>query len=283
MTAPRGRASPIGSGTMRLTIGAHVDQQDPVAEAAARGADIVQFFLGDPQSWKKPETRYAGGAAALKAAAEEAGIGLYVHAPYVINVASTNNRIRIPSRKLLQQTVTEAAAVGARGVIVHGGHVTADDDPAQGFDNWRKCIDGLKLDVPILIENTAGGNNAMTRYIEAIELLWAAIGDSVNIAHVGFCLDTCHAHAGGLGLGTVVDDIRGITGRIDLVHCNDSRDAAGSGADRHTGLGTGQIDPDDLLAVVRDAGAPAILETPGSGHVAEIAWLRESLAEGDNK
>ena len=67
------------------------------------------------------------------------------------------------------------------------------------------------------------------------------------------------------------------------MHCNDSRDAAGSGADRHTGLGTGQIDPDDLLAVVRDAGAPVILETPGSGHVAEIAWLRESLTEGDNK
>ena len=41
--------------------------------------------------------------AALKAAAEAAGVDLYVHAPYPINVAATNNRIRIPGRKLLQQ------------------------------------------------------------------------------------------------------------------------------------------------------------------------------------
>ena len=257
-----------------LQFGAHVDQHDPIAEAAARGADIVQFFLGDPQSWKKPLAQYPGGAEALREAAAAAGVGLYIHAPYIINVASTNNRIRIPSRKLLQQTVTEAAAVGARGVIVHGGHVSADDDPAVGYDNWRKAVDGLKLEVPILIENTAGGNNAMARRLEAIRGVWDAISASTNIDSVGFCLDTCHAHAGGLDLGTVVDDIRGITGRIDLVHCNDSRDVAGSGVDRHTGLGNGNIARDDIATIVRQAGAPVILETPSDGHVAEIEWLR---------
>ena len=37
-------------------IGAHVDQDDPLAEAAAREADLVQFFLGDPQGWKAPSS-----------------------------------------------------------------------------------------------------------------------------------------------------------------------------------------------------------------------------------
>ena len=46
---------------------------------------------------------------------------------------------------------------------------------------------------------------------------------------VGFCLDTCHAHAGGNDLA-VVERVRAITGRIDLVHANDSRDAFDSGA-----------------------------------------------------
>ncbi len=257
-----------------MQIGAHVGQEDPIAEAKARGADIVQIFLGEPQSWKKPQAQYPGGAEALRSAAEEAGVGLYVHAPYIINVASTNNRIRIPSRKLLQQSVTEAAAVGARGVIVHGGHVTADDEPEKGYDNWRKAVDGLKLEVPILIENTAGGNNAMARRLEAIQGVWEAISISDNIDSVGFCLDTCHAHAAGLDLSTVVDDIRGITGRIDLLHCNDSRDVAGSGADRHTGLGNGHIGVNDIAAIVREAAAPVILETPGDGHAAEIGWLR---------
>ena len=80
---------------------------------------------------------------------------------------------------------------------------------------------------------------------------------------VGFCLDTCHAHAGGNALETVVDDVRRITGRIDLVHCNDSRDDFDSGADRHANLGQGKIDPDLLAAVVRDAGCPGDAGDPG--------------------
>ena len=75
-----------------------------------------------------------------------------------------------------------------------------------------------------------------------------------------------------------LEQIRGITGRIDLVHANDSRDAAGSGADRHTSLGAGQIPADELADVIRAAGAPVMLETPGQDlHAADLAWLREHL------
>ena len=70
-----------------LRIGAHVDQVDPLAEAAARGADLVQFFLGDPQGWKGPRSPTPGVRAALRAAAEAADLDLYVHAPYRLNVA----------------------------------------------------------------------------------------------------------------------------------------------------------------------------------------------------
>src|SRR5690349_11689929 len=262
---------------MTIPIGAHVDQTDPIAEAKARGTTVVQFFLGDPQGYKGPEFAYAGGAEALRADAEAAGVGLYVHAPYIVNVATTNNRIRIPSRKLLQQHVDAAASIGARGLIVHGGHVNKDDDPAKGFDNWRKAIEAVDLKLPLLIENTAGGDNAMTRYLDRIAAVWDAISTTEQFDLVGLCLDTCHAHAGGNALETVVDDVRAVTGRIDLVHCNDSRDAFDSGADRHTSLGAGKVDPDLLAAVVRDAGAPVVLETPGpaDAHLADIEWLRE--------
>ncbi len=267
----------------QLKIGAHVDQSDPVAEGLARGADLVQFFLGDPQSYRGPEIRYDGGAAGLRAAAEEAGIDLYVHAPYLINVATTNNRIRIPSRKLLQQHVDAAAEIGAKALVVHGGHVgNAGDDAAlveKGFDNWRKAIEATDLKLPLLIENTAGGDNAMARRLDRLGRVWEAISAAEGFEQVGFCLDTCHAHAGGNDLRTVVEQVRAITGRIDLVHANDSRDAFDSGADRHTNFGAGHIDPDELAAVVRDAGAPAVCETPGGPeeHRADFAWLRSRL------
>jgi deoxyribonuclease-4 len=76
-----------------------------------------------------------------------------------------------------------------------------------------------------------------------------------------------------------VERVRAITGRIDLVHANDSRDAFDSGADRHTSFGSGKIDPDELAAVVREAGAPVVCETPGpaSAHRADFEWLRSRL------
>ncbi|HEY7718203.1 MAG TPA: deoxyribonuclease IV [Pedococcus sp.] len=262
-----------------VPLGAHVDQADPIGAARDRGADLSQFFLGDPQGYKGPEWEYPGGPDALRAAAEEAGVDLYVHAPYLVNVATTNNRIRIPSRKLLQQHVDAAAAIGAKGLIVHGGHVNKADDPEKGFDNWRKAVEATDLKVPLLIENTAGGDNAMARQLDRIARLWEAISGAEGFDRVGFCLDTCHAHAAGNDLTTVVERVRAITGRIDLVHCNDSRDAFDSGADRHTNLGAGLIDPEVLAAVVRSAGAPVVVETPGGleGQAADLDWLRARL------
>ena len=262
--------------TAGLIVGAHAEG-DPVAYARAGGFAIAQTFIGDPQAWKGHAVAHPGGAAGLRADAEASGVGLYVHAPYVINVATTNNRIRIPSRQMLARQLKLATEVGARGVIVHGGHVGAKDDPAVGFDNWRKAVEGLDITVPLLIENTAGGANAMARHLDRIARLWEAISQADGFDNVGFCLDTCHAHAAGIEASEVVDAVRAITGRIDLVHLNDSRDAFGSGADRHAPLGEGMCDPDALVAIAREAGAPVILETPGdlASHVAQVAWLRE--------
>jgi deoxyribonuclease-4 len=117
-----------------MRIGAHVDSTDPLAEAAARDADVVQFFLSDPQGWKAPLPR--PDADTLRSSE----IDIYIHAPYLINVATTNNRIRIPSRKNLLNHADAAATVGAKGLIVHGGHMNTGDDPQIGFDNWRKMF-----------------------------------------------------------------------------------------------------------------------------------------------
>lgn len=260
-------------------IGGHVDTADAVAQAAARGADIAQISLGDPKSWKKPVCDFPGGSLALREAAGEAGLTLVVHSAFVINVASLNNRIRIPSRKLLQQTLDVAAEVGAMGVVVHGGHVRAGEPIEKGQDNWRKAIDGLEMSVPLFVENTAGGDNAMARFLERLSGTWEAIGAASGHEDVGFCLDTCHAFAAGLDMTSLVDDVRGITGRIDLVHANDSQGADGSGRDRHANLGEGQCGADTLVDVIRAAEAPVVVETPGDAEsqARDIAWLREHL------
>src|SRR5260370_40887737 len=112
----------------------------------------------------------------------------------------------------------------------------------------------------------------MARRLARLARLWDEIGE----LEPGFCLDTCHAHAGGEELADLVDRVKAITGRIDLVHANDSRDPFGSGADRHANFGSGQIDTDAIVAVCAAAGAPIIVETPGgaAGQGADIAFLR---------
>jgi deoxyribonuclease-4 len=265
-------------------IGVHVGpaqgedgQQDdggPLARAAEMDADGVQVFLADPQGWTAPAPR--ADAEALRGG----DLMIVVHAPYVLNVATTNNRIRIPSRKLLAAHATAAAAIGARALVVHGGHVLAKDEPAVGVDNWRKTFarqaDEGGFGLPVLVENTAGGGNAMARDLDALGRLWEGIGEF----GAGFVLDTCHAWAAGWDLGTAVDDVRAVTGRVDLVHLNNSRDPAGSSRDRHAPLTGGEIPVELLVAVARAADCPVVLETPGdaAAHAEEIAYLRDALA-----
>jgi deoxyribonuclease-4 len=249
-----------------IGVGAHVDPRQPVAEALARGADLVQIFLSDPQSWHKPPPR----SDARELAASP--IPIYVHAPYLINVVAEASRIRIPSRRILQETCDAASEIGAVAVVVHGGHLTGEGELSDTYPRWRKALQELDTTIPVLIENTAGGDNAVVRRVESIANLWKEIGD----LNPGFVLDTCHAWAGGEPGDELVGRILEATGRIDLIHCNDSRDGFDSRRDRHANLGHGEMPLDLLATVVEEAQAPVVVETPGGvdDHIADIAFVR---------
>ena len=202
---------------------------------------------------------------------------LYVHAPYLINVCSPRNNVRYGSRKILQQTCDAAAEVGAAAVIVHAGH--AEDGIAEGVGRWPRTLEMLESEVPVYIENTAGGENAVARRFDALERLWDAVTKAKTDVEIGFCFDTCHAHAAGEELSDAVERVLAIVGRIDLLHANDSRDPAGTGADRHANLGKGEIGVDALSAMIRAAGPPVVVETPAARKEmrADIEFVRKAL------
>jgi len=254
-------------------VGAHLGREQPLAEARALGADCVQIFLSDPQSFRKPPPR---------ADAEElrsSPVPVYVHAPYLINVCSPRNNVRYGSRKILQETCEAAAEIGAAAVIVHAGH--AEDGLEEGIGRWSRTLEMLRSPVPVLIENTAGGENAVARRFDALARLWDAVASHPGENRVGFCFDTCHAHAAGEDLDGAVERVLAIVGRIDLLHANDSRDPPGTGADRHANLGRGRIGAEALRAMIRAAGAPVVCETPGTADDmrADLAFVREALGQ----
>jgi deoxyribonuclease-4 len=258
----------------KILVGAHVGQERPLEAAAAVGAESVQIFLGKPSGWQKPPPR--DDADELR----DSVLPIYVHAQYRINVCSPANNIRYGARKMLAQQCEAAGAIGADALIVHPGH--AEDGIEEGVKRWKRTLEMLESPVPVWLENTAGGKNAVARRVDAIELLWEEVQAADTDIDVGFCFDTCHAHAAGEDLSDVVQRIRAITGRIDLVHANDSRDPPGTGADRHARLGDGKIDPDGLRAMIAAAGAagaPILIETPGprAGMQADLAYIRGVL------
>jgi deoxyribonuclease-4 len=252
-------------------VGAHVSPRQPLKAAERIGANCVQIFLSDPQGWKKPPPR--------KDAAElrDSPMPLYVHAPYLVNVCSPRSNVRYGSRKILQQTCDAAADVGAAAVIVHGGH--AEDGIAEGFGRWSRTLEMLRSEVPVYIENTPGGENAVARRFDALAKLWAAVAKAKTDVEIGFCFDTCHAHAAGEELSDAIERVRAIVGRIDLLHANDSRDPPGTGADRHANLGKGQIGADVLREMIKAGGPPVVVETPGGTREmrADVAFVRDAL------
>jgi len=183
--------------------------------------------------------------------------------------------VRIPSRKLLAQTVEASALIGAKGVVVHGGSVGADEEVDVGFERWFKALDSFDVTVPVLVENTAGKGNTVMQNLDNYGPLWSAIGDF----NVGVCLDTCHTWAAGADLATAVERVTQFTGGIDLIHGNDSKDPFGSHRDRHANFGKGEIPAELILSTIREANAPVVVETPGGAEdqAADIAWLRDHL------
>lgn len=255
-----------------LLVGAHVPNGDPGTEAERRGANCVQVFLSNPRGWRPPRVR--ADADDLRAS----GLPLWAHAPYLVNLASADAAVRERSAESLAATCAAAEAIGARGVVVHGGSVGAGGELAAGRARWRAALERLESPVPVLIENTAGGDGSLARDVEGMARLWEAL-DGVEQA-LGWCFDTCHAHAAGEELGDVIERLVAEVGAIDLIHANDSKDPFGSRRDRHERLGEGMIGPDVLADLLRAGAAPVICETPGDAddHATDVAWARAALA-----
>src|SRR5204862_3636486 len=156
-----------------------------------------------------------------------------------------------------------------------------EDGTAEGVGRWPRTLEILESEVPVYIENTAGGDNAVARRFDALARLWEAVGKAKTAVEVGFCFDTCHAHAAGEELSDAVERVRAIVGRIDLLHANDSRDPPGTGADRHANLGKGTMGSDVLAAMIKAAGPPVVCETPGTDKDmrADLAFVREALGQ----
>ncbi|MFG1923884.1 deoxyribonuclease IV [Cryptosporangium sp. NPDC048952] len=276
-------------------LGAHVPASGGLAKRAIPyveriRANTLQVFVSNPRGWALAPGVPAQDAKFAAWVAEQ-GVPVFIHATFLVNLGSNVEATVEKSVASLRHAVARGRVIGARGVVFHAGSSLATERRAEAYAQLRAhllpLLDELTPDDPdLLVEPTAGGGFALASRIDDLGEYYAAVD---NHPRLRVCLDTCHAHAAGHDLSepggltkvldTLVDTVG--TGRLALVHANDSRDPAGSLRDRHETLGRGTIGAHAFGALFTHpaaAGVPVVVETPsdddGIGHAADIGLLR---------
>ena len=269
-------------------IGAHVPVAGGLATvglryAATVGAKAIQVFVSNPRGWALTTSDPAQDAAFARRAA----VPVYVHASYLVNLASPDPLTAERSAASLRHALRRGAQIGARGVVVHTGSAVGGDKAAalrQVRELLLPVLDEIGERGPdLLLESMAsqGGTlcAAVTDYGPYLEALdWHP--------RAGVCLDTCHVYAAGHDLrapGGVAGMLGALqaaagAGRLKLVHANDSKDGCGSRRDRHENIAAGHIGKEPFRELLRHpltADVPFIVETPGpaAAHARDIAML----------
>jgi deoxyribonuclease-4 len=261
-------------------VGAHIFVAGGLAKvglpyAREIGAEVVQVFVSNPRGWA-PAAGDPLQDKAFRDGCGEANIGVYVHAPYLINFGSPTPATLEKSAESLRHSIRRGREIGARGVVVHAGCEVVgngyDNAIAQVRERLRPVVGDLRDDDPdVLVELTAGGRGSLCASPEALPAYLSALDDHPK---VGVCVDTCHAMAAGHdiaapgGLRSFLSSVvkHAGRGRLRLVHANDSKDPVGSGRDRHEVIGKGTIGKDafrELFVHPAMKAVPVLMETPG--------------------
>lgn len=241
--------------------------------AEAVGCNTLQIFSHNPRGWEV-KTIDEESISSFKSLRLKLDISpVFVHASYLINMASKNILLRKKSIDLLVTEMNRADAIGAEYVILHTGSAAAEDAAIA-----RKRVIVALNDVSLmgrwktglLIENTAGERGDISSHIKDL----AEILNGVKKPLIaGVCFDTCHAYtagydiSGGKGMRSLLQEMETnmVLDKIKLIHLNDSKGDIGSHIDRHEHIGIGKIGTEGLARFINFgllADIPLILETP---------------------
>jgi deoxyribonuclease-4 len=263
-----------------MLIGAHVSSGGGLDRAVERGEEIgaesIQIFNQSPRMWR-PTSYTDDDFAAFRARLDASPIeSAFIHAVYLINVASDDKEVRRKSLESLTHALMVGDAIGAGGVVLHPGS-SKGQKPGPAFKRLGGAVKEALTRTArccLLFEDTAGAGFTIGRTFEELARVIELSGSGERL---GVCLDSCHLLASGYEvrepkpLAAVVDEFGRAVGieRLRVLHLNDSASALGSNRDRHATLGDGEIGLDGLrvfLGERRFAKLPVLLETGPDGH-----------------
>lgn len=256
-----------------------------VPRALKLGCETIQFFSRSPRSWKECLIRDEE-VTAFRGALKGSGIEpLFLHAPYLLNLATGDRQLYKRSIEYLRDEMVQAERLGAHYVVVHAGNrmstreETACRRVSQGITT---VLGGVENSVIILIENTAGQGTEIGYSFSQLNSIVEGVRQQER---VGICLDTAHAFAAGYdiskkkGVNDMVTEVDAVMGldRLKVLHLNDTRSSCGSRADRHWHIGKGSIGLAGFKHIVNHkllGHLPGIMETPKKSPVDDVRNMK---------
>ena len=268
-----------------MPFGAHMSIAGGVSRAFARGRQVgcetMQIFCKNERQWEaQPLTEEE--IAAFHAEHARSGIDpVFVHAAYLINLASPDPARWERSMTACADELERCARLGVPYLVLHpGSHMGSGEEAglvrvATALN--RLFASGAGAGTVVLLETTAGQGTALGHRFEHLARLYEL---SDYEQRLGICVDTCHMFAAGYDIRSpqtygetfaALDRLIGLD-RVKCFHLNDSQGELGSHVDRHTHIGQGRIGLEAFRLLVNDPRfrqVPMILETPRGEDMAE--------------
>ncbi len=183
-----------------MYFGAHVSSagglHNAPANAGALGCEVFQFFSRSPQGGPAPKLT-PDIVEAFQANCKTHDIKEWViHAPYYINFANVEERIRKNSIRIIREELERGSVLGAKYVMFHPGSAK-DVGEEQGqqyvIDGIKEIYEKYSGATELLIEISAGAGAIIGDTFEEVAILLEGVGEK----KLGVCFDTAHAFASG--------------------------------------------------------------------------------------
>lgn len=276
-----------------LNIGCHLSLSKGYAamvkDALSINANTFQFFTRNPR----------GGAARtldpkdiqeMSSLLEENNFApLLAHAPYTLNLCSSNAETRQFAKEMMQDDLNRLAQLPCHLYNFHPGSHTkqgVEVGIAQIVDALNEVITENQPTIMLLEAMAGKGSEVGSKFEELAKII-----DGVHLKHkMGVCIDTCHIYEAGYDIVTdlnavieLFDEIVGLD-RLHAIHLNDSKNPLGARKDRHEKIGEGSLGLETLKNVINHPKLkhlPFYLETPNEldGYAEEIKVLRNLYQE----
>ncbi|MBA2680868.1 MAG: deoxyribonuclease IV [Ktedonobacteraceae bacterium] len=261
-----------------MRIGRHMPTNSKMVKAAYTaqqiGCEAIQIFASNPTAWRPPADDPAGCAAFAQATQECNLDPVVLHAPYLINLGTSDPIVWEKSVTLLRWTLQRGGLLGAKYVVFHtGSHKGAGVEAGltRVAEGIARILPEAPPQVMLLLENDVGAGNSLGGSFVHLANILARLPDFHE--RLGICIDTAHLWGAGHDISSAAstlnvlqqcDETFGLA-RLRVLHLNDTEKTLGSHRDVHARLGEGIINLEGLQTLLRDPRmqhASVVLETP---------------------